>query len=713
MFNAFDLMAVLTLDSSQYDKGLDEAGESAKGISSKIGGALKTVGKVSAGAIAAGSAAVVGLTKSAVSAYADYEQLAGGVETLFGTGGKTLDEFAASAKATATDIENSGVDWKKYFGKAWMSEGDGINGLFEEIQYNIDELGASADEVADYLHFEYDLDTEDAQKAIQAYYDAVSPEKIEAKFESMGRAQETVLKNADNAYKTAGLSVNEYIETVTSFAAALNQSVGGDTEKAAAMADLAITDMSDNANKMGTAMESIQNAYNGFAKQNFTMLDNLKLGYGGTKEEMERLLADAEKLSGQEFDISSYADIVEAIHVVQTEMGITGTTAKEASETISGSLNMTKSAWTNLIAGLGNDNADLDGLIDNFVDSLDKLGDNIFPIIEKVLDGIVKLVDKLAPKLANRLPGLIQKILPKLWSAITKLAVTLAKNLPGLIQTLLPPLLSGIIQIGAELIKNLPAILMSIFEAVMVTLAELWGQLGEWFMSMFPGLTELFGNAWEAIKGAFAAVGEFFSEIWGNITGAFSGAIEWFSSLFSDAWDAIKKPFEAIGDWFDKRWTDIQNVFRNIGTWFGKVFEGARDAIEKVWRAVVNIVKMPVNALIGLLNIFIRGLNKIKVPDWVPAIGGYGIHIPEIPELAEGGILKKGQLGLLEGNGTEAVVPLDQNRKWVQSIVAEMRKLGGGISGDIVIPVSIGTRRLETIVIEANKLNNYRSGGRA
>ncbi len=615
MFNAFDLMAVLTLDSSQYDKGLDEAGENAKGLGSKIGGALKTVGKVSAGAIAAGGAAVGALTKSAVSAYADYEQLSGGVETLF---------------KSSSDV---------------------------------------------------------------------------------------VMQYAENAYKTAGLSANEYMETVTSFSASLLQSLNGDTAKAAETADLAITDMSDNANKMGTSMESIQNAYNGFAKQNFTMLDNLKLGYGGTKEEMERLLADAERLSGQKFDVSNYADIVEAIHVVQTEMGITGTTAKEASETISGSLGMTKSAWTNLIAGLGNGNADLGKLVDDFVDSLDKLGDNIFPIIEKVLDGIGKLLEKFIPKIANKLPGWIQKIFPKLLNAVTKLVVSLAQNLPQLIQTLLPPLLSALIQVGAAIIQNLPAILGSIFEALLTTLFELFASLGENLAepvtALIEGLVGFFSDAWDAIVGIFSGIGDWFAGLWENVKEVFAGVGEFFSGIFSGAWDAITGVFSAIGDWFGERWKDIKKVFSGITGFFRTVFEGARDAIRTVWNAVISIVKAPVNALIGLLNLFIRGLNKIKVPDWVPGIGGYGIHIPEIPELAEGGILKKGQLGLLEGNGTEAVVPLDQNKKWISSIVAEMQKQGGGMHGDIVIPVSIGQRRIETIVIEANRLNNYRSGGRS
>ena len=642
MFNAFDLMAVLTLDSSGYDKGLDDASESAKGMGSKIGGALKTVGKVSAGAIAAGGAAVGALTKQAVSAYGEYEQLKGGVETLFGAQGMSIEEYA-------------------------------------------DSVGKSIDEVKN-------------------------------EYNSLLQAQSTVLGNADRAFETAGLSVNEYISTVTGFAAALNASVGGDTEKAAQMADMAITDMSDNANKMGSSMESIQNAYSGFAKQNYTMLDNLKLGYGGTKEEMERLLADAERLSGQKFDVSSYADIVEAIHVVQTEMGITGTTAKEASETIQGSLGMTKSAWQNLIAGLGNSDADLEQLIDNFVNSLDKLGDNIFPIIEKVLDGIGKLVEKFIPKIANKLPGWIQKIFPKLLNAVTKLIVSLANNLPQLIQTLLPPLLSALIQVGAAIIQNLPAILGSIFEALLTTLFELFASLGENLaepvMALIDGLVGFFSTAWDAIVGIFSGIGDWFTGLWENVKEVFAGVGEFFSGIFSDAWDAITGVFSAIGDWFEERWKDIKKVFSGISGFFRTVFEGARDAIRTVWNTVTSLIKTPINALIGLLNVFIRGLNKIKVPDWVPGIGGYGIHIPEIPELAEGGILKKGQMGLLEGNGTEAVVPLDQNKKWVASIVAEMRKQGGGMTGDIVIPVSIGQRRIETIVIEAQRLNQYRSGGR-
>lgn len=278
----------------------------------KIGSAVNTAVKASAAAVGAASAGVAALGTACINAYADYEQLAGGVETLFKDSAETIHSFA------------------------------------------------------------------------------------------------------DNAYKTAGLSANEYMEIVTSFSASLLQSLDGDTEKAAAAADLAITDMADNANKMGTAMESIQYAYQGFAKQNYTMLDNLKLGYGGTKEEMERLLADAEKLSGVKYDLSSYADVVEAIHVIQTEMGITGTTAKEASTTIQGSVASMKAAWANLMVGMADDTQNFDMLLSNFIESIGTVADNLLPRIGVVIEGMGKLVAGLAPEIASALPTLTNELLPNL-----------------------------------------------------------------------------------------------------------------------------------------------------------------------------------------------------------------------------------------------------------------------------------------------------------
>lgn len=236
-----------------------------------------------------------------------------------------------------------------------------------------------------------------------------------------------VVKYANNAYKTAGLTANEYMETVTSFSASLLQSLNGDTAKAAQVADMAITDMSDNANKMGTDMSSIQNAYQGFAKQNYTMLDNLKLGYGGTKDEMERLLADAEKLSGQKYDISNLNDVYQAIHVIQTNIGITGTTAKEASTTIQGSIKAVKSTFQNLITGLADKNANIKQLVGNFTDSVVTAGKNIIP-------RIVTIVKNIGPAISETVTTLLPQLIPVVSELINQLVNGIMQNLKPIIQ---------------------------------------------------------------------------------------------------------------------------------------------------------------------------------------------------------------------------------------------------------------------------------------
>lgn len=339
----------------------------------KIGSAVNAAVKASAAAVGAASAGVAALGTACINAYADYEQLVGGVETLF----------------------------------------------------------------------------KDSADTIQTY--------------------------ADNAYKTAGLSANEYMETVTSFSASLLQSLDGDTEKAAAAADLAITDMADNANKMGTAMESIQYAYQGFAKQNYTMLDNLKLGYGGTKEEMQRLLADAEKLSGVKYDLSSYADIVEAIHVIQTEMGITGTTAKEASTTIQGSVASMKAAWANLMVGMADDTQNFDMLLSNFIESIGTVADNLLPRIGIVIEGMGKLVAGLAPEIASALPTLTNELLPNL----VELGV---QSISALVQ--------GIQENGDSLAAGALSIVGTLAEGIAELLPMVADTAASLVVSLADGLTE-------------------------------------------------------------------------------------------------------------------------------------------------------------------------------------------------------------------------------
>lgn len=266
---------------------------------------------------------------------------------------------------------------------------------------------------------------------------------------------------ANNAYKTAGLSANEYMETVTSFSASLLSSLNGDTAKSAKVADMAITDMSDNANKMGTDMSMIQSAYQGFAKQNYTMLDNLKLGYGGTKSEMERLLKDAQKISGVKYDISNLNDVYNAIHVIQGELGITGTTAKEASTTIQGSVSAMKSAWQNMLTGIADDNADFEGLVGNLIESIGIASENIMPRVKIIIDGIVALLPQLAKKIIEHLPEIMDagsEIITQLIDSLITFAPDVGYSAFYIIESLLTGILNNlptIMQAGIELLTEL------------------------------------------------------------------------------------------------------------------------------------------------------------------------------------------------------------------------------------------------------------------
>ena len=415
--NLLDLFVKIFVDNSDVDKGFSETSSKAESLAGKLKGGLATAAKVGAAALAAAATGLSALTKASIDQYAEYEQLVGGVDTLFKTASDKVQEYAA------------------------------------------------------------------------------------------------------NAYKTAGMSANEYMDTVTSFSASLLQSLGGDTEKAAQKADQAITDMADNANKMGTGMEMIQNAYQGFAKQNYTMLDNLKLGYGGTKEEMERLLADAEKLSGQKFDISSYSDIVDAIHVVQTEMGITGTTAKEAASTIQGSVSAAKSAWSNLITGIAADNAALDTLIGNFVSSVETAAGNIIPRVSVMLGGISQLVTSASTTIipmvittiTDNLPALLQAAVALVGAlgqgiidslpAITQAAIDILFFLAnGLIENL-PTLIDGIVQVTLTIVQMLtsPDFLTQLIETAILLIMTLEQGLIDAIPQLIAAVPMIIGNLLAAI----------------------------------------------------------------------------------------------------------------------------------------------------------------------------------------------------------------------
>nr|DAD73177.1 MAG TPA: tail tape measure protein [Myoviridae sp. ct25F5] len=394
----------------------------------------------------------------------------------------------------------------------------------------------------------------------------------------------TVQGYAQNAYKTAGLSANEYMETVTSFSASLLQSLGNNTAAAAEMADLAITDMSDNANKMGTDMTAIQNAYNGFAKQNYTMLDNLKLGYGGTKEEMQRLIDDANALNTAqgrltEYSIDSYADIVSAIHDVQTEMGITGTTSLEASTTIQGSLASMKSAWKNLLTGIADPDQDLGMLINNMVNSAGIALDNLVP--------------------------LIVNLLPRIATALGTLGKKLTKELPGIIRTLLPALISGAIGLITGLVTEIPAILAALWDAVIATWSTLTAQfpilgniesaavsaMGKVRSALEP-LKSVFQDAWQKIKGIWDTVEPYFAMTWESI-----------KQVFSTAWDAIKAVWDVVGPYFEAIWEGIKSIFSAVPSWLPGIWETAWAAIKGVWNAVTGFFANIWNTIAGIFSV--------------------------------------------------------------------------------------------------------------
>lgn len=309
-----------------------------------------------------------------------------------------------------------------------------------------------------------------------------------ADYEQLAGGVETLFKNnaetvknyANNAYKTSGLSANDYMETVTSFSASLLQSLNGDTAKTAKVADMAITDMSDNANKMGTDMSMIQNAYQGFAKQNYTMLDNLKLGYGGTKSEMERLLKDAQKISGVKYDISNLNDVYQAIHVIQGELGITGTTAKEASTTIQGSVSAMKSAWQNMLTGIATGNTDnIGNLVNNLADSVITASQNILPRVKEIANGIVAVLPQIIGQINENLPMLLDS------------GVQILNTLMEGIITNLPAIMTGANQIISTLLSTLVSMLPKIIEMGIQLIVSLVQGIGQQLPTLIPQMIDV------------------------------------------------------------------------------------------------------------------------------------------------------------------------------------------------------------------------------
>lgn len=461
---------------------------------------------------------------------------------------------------------------------------------------------------------------------------------------------DTIVKYASEAYKTAGISANDYMQNVTSFSASLLQGLGGDTAQAAEIANEAMVDMSDNANKFGTDISSIQNAYQGFAKQNYTMLDNLKLGYGGTAAEMARLindsgvLGDSIKVDEKTVNSVSFDKMIEAIHKVQTDLDITGTTSKEAATTVSGSLSSVKAAWANLMAGMGDKNADLKNLIKEMVSTVKTFAKNIMPVIKQALSGVTTLISELAPDIAAELPQLVSDLLPQLIeagtqifqalvkgisdnigtitqaaiTAITIIATALIQNAGPLVQSLatiittiaqaLPTILPGLISAIVEQIPTviqavlecLPAIIdgaIQIVTALAKALVDNIDLIIDGAVQIIDALTMSLSDSDTAAKLAQSAlkiIGTLTMELLKNLPDILAGgiliAVELIKGIaqgmvdyFAPVSDALSDMLIDLTDWFSRKWNDFKE-------WGSDMIQAFIDGIKEKWQSLKDTV---------------------------------------------------------------------------------------------------------------------------
>lgn len=548
-------------------KNMNESMKDATNSASKMSSVMKGIGssaiKVGKGLAVAGAAAataVTALVSKSVGAFADYEQLTGGVETLFGAGGRSVEEYAQSVGKSVSDIQG--------------------------------------------------------------------------KYDSLMSAQNVVLENANKAYMTAGMSANEYMDTVTGFSASLISSLGGDTNKAADYANSALVDMSDNANKMGTDMESIKNSYQGFAKQNYTMLDNLKLGYGGTQEEMKRLLSDAEKLTGQRYNISSFADITQAIHAIQTQMDITGTTAKEASTTISGSWGSLKAAFQNVLVGLTTGEDMFDQSLDALINTAVTFGQNIIPAIKGALSGVGYLIEGLAPVIGETIPPLINDLAPTLANSAVSLISSLVNGLTQNATQFSECLSNMIIVAVAGISTVVPQLLdaaSKIVSNLMQGLTNSMPQIVNGAVTLIEGLVDgLVDNVPLLVMGAVQLVASLANGLIANlpriidagvnlITGIVSASYSMMPQIIQNGMQlvvnlavglvraipqliaalpritgAIVKEFKSV-NWFDLGLQLIKSIWEGIKSIGSEMWNGVKEKTSELWGGVKNVVSEKLN----------------------------------------------------------------------------------------------------------------------
>ena len=502
----------------------------------------------------------------------------------------------------------------------------------------------------------------------------------------LGSASDTVIKNANNAYKTAGMSAIDYMSTATSFSASLLQSLGNDTAKAAEVTDMAITDMADNANKMGTSMESIQWAYQGFAKQNYTMLDNLKLGYGGTKSEMERLLADAQKLTGVKYDISNLSDVYEAIHVIQGELGITGTTAAEASDTLQGSFSSMQAAWNNFLSGSG----DLSQVVDTASDVVKNIvriaGEAVPSIIENIGESLPELLD-LGSQIINQLIEGIITYLPTLLESGSQISSNLIQGILSALPQLIPVVLQIITQLVTAFLTYLPQIIqvgIQVISQLIIGIAQALPQLIPQIINCIllivttlldnidflidAGIQLIFGlidGIIEAIPLLIDKFPEIIQKILQAIINNLPKILSMGVKLLGKLGEGIVKAIPSLIKNIPKVITAIVDEFKKLP---GKLGDLGKSILEGLWNGISNVKNWLVDKIKGLGDVLIDAIKSVL-----------GIHSPSTVFRDEVG--KNMALGIGEG--------FDKNiasvyRKMKTAVDFETQKLSSNLSATSV-----------------------------
>lgn len=500
-----------------------------------------------------------------------------------------------------------------------------------------------------------------------------------------GDASATMMQYAQEAATATGQDMNSYMESAIATSAAMISAVEGDQARAAELTNMSMIDMADNANKLGTDMEAVQNAYRGFSRGNFTMLDNLALGYAGTREGMQQLLNDAQAISGVEYDIDSYSDIVEAIHTVQEEMGIAGTTANEASETISGSLGAVQASWQNLITNVANPDADLTSMIDTLIGNVEVAAGNLVPVISNALSGISQVILQLAPIIAAELPTLISNIVPPLLSAAGTILEALGSGIIAALPTLAPIAADLIVQLVNFVISNLGLVVESAIQIILAVVNGITAALPQLIPAAVDAVIEIcmaltnpdtLSLLLDAALQLILALGE--------------GLILAVPDLIVAAGDVVANLIEFLVDSAD----DFLSI---AGDWGADIIEGLVNGIMNG----ISVVEGAVSSVASSIRDFIGFSEPERGP-----LSNFHTYMPDMYDMLEQGI-EEGAPGF------EATL----NRSLSMPIMAEVGSVseyspeGGANDGNIVIPVYIGQQQLDTILVRSEQMSIYRRGG--